>query len=103
MIPGSPSGPVRVAECFSAISDSITRMLASKRFNCVNYIDEFHVVADDLVTCCAGLDCLVSLVQSLGLENNWEKGVGPHTALTFRGVHIDCVARVLSLPASKLS
>ena len=78
-------------------------MLASKGFFCLNYIDDFLVLADDLETCRAGLDCLVSLVQSLGLEINWEKVVGPHTDLVFLGVHVDCVSRVLSLPAKKLA
>ena len=48
-------------------------MLASKGFFCLNYIDDFLLVADDFQSCLIGLDVLVALIQSLGLEINWEK------------------------------
>jgi hypothetical protein len=66
-------------------------MLASKGFFCLNYIDDFL------------LDVLVALIQSLGLEINWEKVEGPATEMIFLGVHINCESRVLSLPPKKLS
>ena len=75
-----------------------------KRYShvCINYIDDFLIIGDDYLACKSALDCLLSLIPSLGLKINWDKVEGPLTSLSFLGVQIDCVSRTLSLPPKKL-
>ena len=67
------------------------------------YIDDFVCVGIDRLSCQACYDALIALIQSLGLEVNWHKAVGPYRCMTFLGVYIDCVERTLSLPLNKLA
>jgi hypothetical protein len=81
-----PFGASKSCKISTTISNSISRMLARKGYRCINYIDDFLVVADSESECRAGLSCLLKLVMSLGLDVNWTKVEGPASTLTFLGI-----------------
>ena len=82
----------------TAISDAVTRFFAKRGHLCINYIDDFLIVADMKQECQIAYDCLIDLVQKLGLDVAWKKIEGPTSVITFLGVEIDCLRRTLSLP-----
>jgi hypothetical protein len=98
-----PFGASKSCKIFTAVSDAISRIFARKGHRCLNYIDDFLIVADSESECSVALTCLLELIQSLGLVVNWNKVEGPASCLTFLGVEICCVRRTLSLPPAKLA
>ena len=98
-----PFGASMSCRIFQSISDSICRIMSRAGFTVEAYIDDFVCVGVDRLSCQACYDALISLIQSLGLEVNWHKAVGPDRCMTFLGVYINCVERTLSLPLNKLS
>ena len=97
-----PFGASRSCRIFQSITNSITRIMKRWNFVCINYIDDFLIFGDDFGACKSALDCLLSLIPTLGLEVSWEKVAGPASSLSFLGIQIDWVARTLSLPPKKL-
>jgi hypothetical protein len=98
-----PFGASKSCKIFTSISDAVSRFFAKRGFRCLNYIDDFLVIADSESECRTALTCLLDLIHSLGLVVNWSKVEGPASCLTFLGVEICCVRRTLSLPPSKLA
>jgi hypothetical protein len=84
-----PFGASKSCKICSALTDAVTRMLASKGYTCLNDIDDFLVIADSELKCKKGLDCLIGLVESLGFEINWKKVEQPARIMVFLGVKID--------------
>jgi hypothetical protein len=97
-----PFGGSKSCKIFTSVSDAVTRFFAKRGFVCINYIDDFLVIADSEVDCKIAYECLIDLVQSLGLDIAWKKIEGPSQVMVFLGVEIDCVRRTLSLPKNKL-
>jgi hypothetical protein len=98
-----PFGSSLSCRIFQSISDSIVRIMAKKGYLIVSYIDDFMLISDTKVGCDAALAALILLIEDLGLTINWDKVALPSQNMTFLGVNIDCVNRVLSLPAKKLA
>lgn len=65
-------------------------------------IDKIAIGKDELSYKIA-FDCLIELIEALGLDVNWSKVSQPVRKLTFLGVVIDCTNRTFSLPQSKVS
>jgi hypothetical protein len=97
-----PFGASKSCRIFQAITTSIARMMKRENFECLVYIDDFLIIADNILDCQRALDYLLSLIAKLGFEVSWEKVEGPSTSLSFLGVQIDWVTRKLSLPPKKL-
>lgn len=98
-----PFGGAKSCAVFSAITDSITRMMARKGFTIFNYIDDILCVGATLDSCKLCFDTLIELLERLGLTINWEKVTHPTQKLTFLGVVLDCTNRTLALPESKVA
>lgn len=98
-----PFGAALGCKVFQSVADSICRMMARRNFKVRAYIDDLICIGDSEQECRANLNELILLLRSLGLSINWNKVCCPSTAITFLGVLIDCEARTLSLPRSKLS
>ena len=91
------------ATFFQSLSDSIVRFMRNRGFTTISYIDDFMIIASCKVECELALKCLTNLVEELGFTVNWDKVALPSQTMTFLGVHIDCIQRVLSLPQDKLA
>jgi hypothetical protein len=77
--------------------------MKKENFAVISYIDDFLVVADSMVDCQHGLDCLTNMIVNLGLAVNWDKVSGPERILSFLGISINCIERTLALPEKKLA
>jgi hypothetical protein len=98
-----PFGNSLSCKMFQSLSDSIVRMFNKSGFFAISYIDDFLVVSDSESKCKLALDCLVNLIEKLGLVINWKKVTQPAQRVVFLGVDIDCCNRTLSLPSKKLA
>ena len=97
-----PFGSSRSCKDFQSISDAIVRIMARENYECISYIDDFLVVAENESKCQNALDFLLNLVPRLGLEVNFDKVSQLATVMSFLGVQINCVHRTLLLPPDKL-
>jgi hypothetical protein len=77
-------------------------MMANRGFVILAYLDDMLCVGKDYDECKLAFDTLVELIESLGLVVNWKKCEGPVDVITFLGISIDCVRRILTLPEDKL-
>jgi hypothetical protein len=98
-----PFGASKSCKIFQSLTNAIVRMLARRNIIVSGYIDDFLIIEDSADSCQRSLDCIVALVESLGLCVNWDKVSGPAQQLVFLGVDIDCTQRTLALPAKKLA
>jgi hypothetical protein len=97
-----PFGAAKSCRIFQCVTDSICRAMARQNFVVRSYIDDFVCVADDEISCLACYHALIELIESLGLEVNYNKVCLPQRVITFLGVVIDCNRRSLSLPDFKI-
>jgi hypothetical protein len=98
-----PFGAAMSCKIFTAISDTIARIMKRNGYVVLNYIDDFLCVGRNELECAASLKFLKEVLCKLGLGVNEKKTEGPARVLTFLGVSLDCITRTMSLPASKLS
>jgi hypothetical protein len=98
-----PFGASKSCKIFQSLTNAIVRMLGRRKIIVCGYIDDFLIIEDSADNCQRSLDCIVALVESLGLSVNWDKVSGPAQQLVFLGVDINCVSQTLALPAKKLS
>ena len=97
-----PFGAAKSCRIFQTLTDSIVQMMAAKNFQIIGYLDDFLCIEDTIERCNESFVYLQGLLTSLGFTINPKKVEGPTQNITFLGVAIDCVARTLSLPESKL-
>jgi hypothetical protein len=97
-----PFGSSLSCMVFQSLSDAIIRMFERRGFSGISYIDDFLIVSDSEFECQCALQCLVDLIESLGLVVNWDKVALPSREMTFLGVSINCIDRTISLPHEKL-
>ena len=96
---GSRSAPF----LFSRLTDAVSRYMEKIGFSCFNYSDNFIIVADDLATCLAGQDTLISTLRSLGFYIAWNKTSYPSTLCRNLGINIDSINLRLFLPDDKIN
>ena len=97
-----PFGSRKSPSVFNRITQAIVRIMNSRGYNTLAYLDDFFVTGPDFKSCKAALDALITLLRSLGFQINWSKIQDPCQAINFLGVHIDTVAGQLSLKPEKL-
>jgi hypothetical protein len=97
-----PFGAAKSCQIFQRLTDSIVRVIASKGFQILGYIDDLLCIGKDKSECQLIYDTLLRLLDSLGLLINWGKFVGPSEILVYLGIEIDCVNRTLALPHVRL-
>ena len=93
-----PFGASMSCQIFQLISDAISRMMARRNLAVVCYLDDMICVAETELDCLLVFNTLIELLERLGLDINWGKVALPTQITVFLGVHIDSVARRLSLP-----
>ena len=98
-----PFGSRKACYIFTRLSNAIARMLHRKNVTTVNYLDDILIISENKSQSWLDLDKTINLLVSLGLDINWDKVEPPTQSLSFLGVQIDTVKRVLSLPPLKLA
>ena len=86
---------------FNRITQSVTRMMHRRGFNCTCYLDDFFLCEDSFDACAKALATLISLLRSLNFRINWKKVVDPCRKMTFLGVQIDLDQARLTLDPEK--
>ena len=69
----------------------------------IHYLDDFFFCRSSFSACQADLQRLISFFRHLGVPLAPDKVCGPATCITFLGIEIDTVERMLRLPQDKLS
>lgn len=88
---------------FSKISDFIVRCLVREGFSdCINYLDDFCIVARDEKSCALAQMRLVSILRRLGFYVSFKKLTSPSPITRFLGIEIDALSLELRLPLDKL-
>ncbi len=88
---------------FHRLSQSVRRMLQRRGIDaCVVFLDDFIVIAKTRKDCLEAMNCLLTLLRSLGFSINWNKVVGPSQRITFLGINIDTIRMMLELPRDKV-
>lgn len=98
-----PFGAAKSCKIFQTLTDSIVRMMARRGFVVHGYLDDYLVQGKTETECRQAYETLLQLLQDLGFQINYKKSVPPCQKLTFLGVVIDTINRVLELPKNKLS
>ena len=98
-----PFGSRKACQIFTSITNAIARMLKRKGVTVVPYLDDILIISNSKIQNWLDLDTTVNLFVSLGFDINWDKLCPPTQELTFLGVEINTVRRVLTLPNSKLT
>ena len=98
-----PFGASKSPEIFQRLSSAVTRMMCKRGFTVISYLDDFLVIEADQKGCIEAHNILLALLQDLGFVINWDKVVPACQRITFLGIEIDSVNRVLSLPLVKLN
>ena len=87
---------------FHRLTQSMRRMMERRNFQCIVYLDDFFVSAPSFEECQTALNCLITLLRSLGFSIAWQKVVDPTQCLTFLGIEIDSKTMTLHLPNDKV-
>jgi hypothetical protein len=98
-----PFGARKSPEIFNELSTAVREILARKwPRSCVNYLDDFLVVAETYEGCKQILAELLRILRKLGFWINYNKLDGPTHRLTFLGIVLDSTSMMLELPERKL-
>ena len=87
---------------FNSISDSVARYVKASGFVCINYLDDFLVMADSFEECKTAQLFLHQTLRSLGFYIAYEKVRSPSQIQRFLGVELDSLLMSLRLPKDKL-
>ncbi len=97
-----PFGLRSAPKIFSAVADALQWLVRQQGLEILHYLDDFLAVSppggaqrDDLGTA-------LKLCEELGVPIAAHKTEGPSTVITFLGIEVDTVDRVLRLPQEKL-
>ena len=90
---------------FSAIADALQWVIQQKGMNHLfHYLDDFITIGPpQSQTCHHNLGVITSTCQQLGVPIEPDKTERPATGITFLGLEIDSVARIIRLPDDKLT
>ena len=88
---------------FSKLSDFVVRCMVREDFpDCINYLDDFCVVARDKNTCSDAQWKLVKILCRLGFYVSYKKLVCLGQIIRFLRIDMDTVSMELRLPSDKL-
>ncbi len=88
---------------FSKLSDFVVRCMVREGYKeCINYLDDFCVVARTEQGCREAQWALVRILRRLGFYVSYKKLICPGQVIRFLGIDIDTVDMELRLPADKL-
>ena len=65
-----PFGSRKSPSVFNRITQAIVRIMNSRGYNTLAYLDDFFVTGPDFKSCKAALDALITLLRSLGFQIN---------------------------------
>jgi hypothetical protein len=88
-------------ECFSSYLEFQVKANARSKF-ITHYLDDFLFVGDTQVTCQKLLHEFQKMCNELGVPLAPEKTVGPTTSLTYLGLEIDTVNKLVKVPQPKV-
>ena len=88
---------------FHRLTQAVKRRMKRRKFQAiVAYLDYFLVIGPTPEKSKEVFNCLLSLLQQLGLDITWHKVVYPTQQLVFLGVLLDFISQSMSLPEDKL-
>ena len=88
---------------FSKISDFVVRCMVREGYRlCINYLDDFCVVARTESDCLSAQWALVRILRRLGFYVSYKKLVSAGQKIRFLGIEMDSVKMELRLPVDKL-
>ena len=76
-----PFGASKSPEIFHRLTQAITQMLKQRGFTVLAYLDDFLIISDTVVQCQVAYQALPKLLRELGFQINWDKAVGPLSAI----------------------
>lgn len=87
---------------FTKIMKPVLRILRTNGILCVNYLDDFLIIADTKLNCISKTSFTIRLLESLGFLVNWSKSViVPSQQVKFLGFQLCSQSMTLSLPRLK--
>jgi hypothetical protein len=98
-----PFGASKSCKIFQSITNSICRMMGRRGYKTLAYIDDLICIGSSRESCQLAFDCLIELLEELGLIVNQKKTCGPTRDMVYLGIRIDCVSRTLALPEKKFA
>lgn len=96
-----PFGSGKACQIFQCLSNSVSRMLAKRGVQTINYLDDILIVSSSKSKCWLDLDFTINLLTQLGFDINWSKVEPPTQHITFLGIYVDSISRKLALPHKK--
>ena len=88
---------------FTKLSDFVVRCMAREGFSeCVNYLDDFCIIARSRQGCIAGQLALLSVLRRLGFFVSFKKLSAPSCVTRFLGIDVDSNEMELRLPDDKV-
>ena len=89
---------------FSAVADTLQWLMMQQKLDVLHYVDDFLVVSPPQGGGPQSVDLgmALKLCKEVGVPIASHKAKGPSTVITFSGMEIDTVERVLMLPEEKL-
>ena len=87
---------------FTRITDSVSRFMSASGYFCVNYLDDFLVMAETKEQCAEAQLALHKLLRDLGFYISYNKVRSPSTCQRYLGIDINSVTMKLSLPEDKI-
>ena len=88
---------------FSKLSDFVVRCMVREGYSdCINYLDDFCIVARTKREGEAAQRALVGILRRLGFYVSFKKVTPPAQVVRFLGIDIDSVRIELRLPVDKL-
>lgn len=98
-----PFGLRSAPKIFTAIGDALEWILRKAGIESIHYLDDFLVFGPaEMGVCLAQLEELKAIFGRLGVPIAVQKSEGPVRVITFLGILIDLVNKVLRLPDEKL-
>lgn len=97
-----PFGLRSAPKIFSAVADALQWLMVQQALDVLHYLDDFLVICPPGGTQRDDLGTALKLCEELGVPIAAHKTEGPSTVITFLGIELDSVERVLRLPEEKL-
>ena len=99
-----PFGASLSVGIFHRITQSVCRSLKKLGVNAIIcYLDDFYITGERKKDVIRAMNCLISVLRSLGFSISWEKCICATQCLTFLGVTINTRQCTLSIPGEKMT
>ena len=96
-----PFGARLSPSVFNTLSQAVKRIMALKGHKIIAYCDDFLCTGNTFEACLDSLNTLLKLCRDLGFAINYNKVMGPTTAITFLGINMDSDRMTVGLPFDK--